>query len=573
MHFTAGFTGRIVIALALAVLLAPAPATQATESGDQRDSGISPARKINHDEDRSRRWSRRRTHFYGFQSIDGSGNNRRDPEIGAAGTALFRLAEPDYSDGMSSMAGSEREGARWVSNAVHAQDARNIPNRLGASDYLWQWGQFLDHDIDLTEGADPAEPINIAVPTGDPMFDPKSTGTAEVGFNRSIYVPGSGSAEDDPREQVNEITAWIDASNVYGSDLERAAELRTNDGTGRLKVSQGNLLPFNENGLPNAGGSSPELFLAGDVRANEQAALTAMHTLFVREHNRLARNIQRWNPWMRGELIYQLARKLVIAEMQVITYREFLPALLGPGALRRYRGYNPSIDASISNEFSTASYRFGHSALSPTLLRLDKNGKEIEQGHLPLRGAFFNPRRILDEGGIEPLLRGLAAQKCQAVDVFVVDDVRNFLFGPPGSGGFDLASLNIQRGRDHGIPGYNDMRETLGLGRVTSFEEISSDPEIQERLASIYEDVNAVDMWTGGLAEDPLPRSHVGELNQTVLVEQFEALRAGDRFWYERQFSRTTRRWLERTKLSDIIHRNTKIHRRELPRNVFQAHP
>ena len=168
----------------------------------------------------------------------------------------------------------------------------------------------------------------------------------------------------------------------------------------------------------------------------------------------------------------------MIAEIQVITYREFLPALLGPGALRPYTGYNPSVDASISNEFSTASYRFGHSALSPTLLCVDRNGNEIAQGHLPLRDAFFNPSRITDEGGIEPLLRGLAAQERQAVDAFVVDDVRNFLFGPPGSGGFDLASLNIQRGRDHVVPSYNDERETMGLGGVSSFSGVSSDPEI-----------------------------------------------------------------------------------------------
>lgn len=138
---------------------------------------------------------------------------------------------------------------------------------------------------------------------------------------------------------MNQITHFIDASNVYGSDDVRAAALRTNDGTGRLLVSAGDLLPFNSPGLPNAGGTGPELFLAGDVRANEQVGLTAMHALFVREHNRLAAEIAGSSPELTGEEIYQEARRFVGALMQSITYNEFLPALLGANALTPYRGY------------------------------------------------------------------------------------------------------------------------------------------------------------------------------------------------------------------------------------------
>jgi len=190
------------------------------------------------------------------------------------------------------------------------------------------------------------------------------------------------------------------------------------------------------------------LFLAGDVRANEQVALTAMHTLFVREHNRLAEEYAEENPEWDGEQIYQKARQIVGAQMQVITYREFLPALRGNRPLSRYRGYDRNVDGSIRNFFSTAAYRFGHSALSPVLQLLDSEGNEISEGNLPLSSTSFSPFRVTEEGGIEPLLRGLGSQECQRIDPFVVDGVRNFLFGDPGSGGFDLASLNIQRGRD-----------------------------------------------------------------------------------------------------------------------------
>ena len=389
-------------------------------------------------------------------------------------------------------------------------------------------------------------------------------------MNRSLYDIETGTGVDNPRQQTNEISSWIDASNVYGSDAERTLQLRTNDGTGRLKTSAGNLLPFNTNGLPNAGGSGDTLFLAGDVRANEQVGLIAMHTLFVREHNRLAERIAADNPDIDGDQIFERARRLVGAQMQVITYREYLPALLGPGALSRYRGYDPNVDGSIRNLFSTASYRYGHSALSPLLLRLDAQGNELAAGHLPLRSAFFAPHRITAEGGIDPVLRGLAGQLCQAVDRFVIDDVRNFLFGLPGSGGFDLASLNIQRGRDHGLPSYNAARVALGLTRARSFADVSSNAETRRSLAATYDHVDQIDAWVGGLAEDPVPGAHVGELILTVLKLQFEALRDGDRYWYTRTLSPEERAKVEGIRLSDVIRRNTQIGD-ELQDNVFRV--
>ncbi|HSR51504.1 MAG TPA: peroxidase family protein [Acidobacteriota bacterium] len=562
----------LLVVLSLNLVAQPSASSQPKQSASAGGSGdefnpVSPARRINQPAGRNLRRPSPPPEA-SVRSIDGRFNNLNHPELGAASTPLLRLMAPAYGDGIDDMGGVGRPGPREVSNTVNDQ-AGSILNRLHASDYLWQWGQFLDHDIDLTDGADPPEPVDIAVPSGDPFFDPDSTGTQVIPFNRSIYDPASGTAADNPRQQLNEITAWIDASNVYGSDDARAAALRTNDGTGRLKTSAGNLLPFNLDGLPNAGGPSPSLFLAGDVRANEQVGLSAMHTLFVREHNRLADQIASENPEMDGEEIYQAARRIVGAQMQVITYREYLPALLGQDALPPYRGYDPTVDASISNIFSSAAYRWGHSALSPTLLRLDSEGREITEGHLPLRDAFFSPQRITDEGGIEPLLRGLAVQQCQSVDVFVVDDVRNFLFGPPGSGGFDLASLNIQRGRDHGLPGYNTVRAAFGLAPRQSFDQVTSDDEVRSRLESIYDDVDQMDAWVGGLAEDPLPNAHVGELIHAVLVEQFRALRDGDRFWYVRTLPLQERRRVEQTRLSDIIRRNTDIGK-EIPNNVFR---
>jgi peroxidase len=537
------------------------PQSQAGPGSNQ----VSPVRGIQHDHDSAKQKKKKSPPDINseFRSIDGSGNNLDKPDMGAVGTQLQRWTLTAYSDGASGMAGSTRRGPREISNIVVAQPG-SILNPENASDYLWQWGQFLDHDLDLTDGTNPPEAANILIPGDDQYFLPG----IETPFNRSLYDPATGTTS--PRQQLNEITAWIDASNVYGSDEVRAQALRTLDGTGKLRSSDGNLLPFNVDSLPNAGGPDPTLFLAGDVRANEQVGLTAMHTLFMREHNRLADELAAEHPDWDGEQIYQKARQLVGAQMQVITYNEFIPALLGKNSLKSYEGYSANVDSSIANIFATAAYRFGHSMLSPTLLRLDADGQPIPEGHLQLRNAFFAPYRITTEGGIDPLLRGLAHQTSQRVDPYIVDDLRNFLFGDPIAGGFDLASLNIQRGRDHGLPDYNTLREKLALGRKQSFSEVTSDPDLQAKLAEAYDSVDDMDAWVGGLAEDPYHHAHVGELVYTVLKLQFEALRNGDRFWYKRTLNKDELKTIRRTRLSDIIRRNTGIGD-ELPDNVFQV--
>ena len=487
-----------------------------------------------------------------FRSIDGIGNNAANPDWGSAGTDFLRVAPSDYGDGISSPAGEERPGAREISNAVFAQ-TEDIPSERGTSDLFWVWGQFLDHDIDLTGEAAPGEQesFDITVPAGDPFFVPGST----IPLTRSGASPGTGTGAGNPREQVNEITSFVDASMVYGSDPVRAEALR--DTGGKLKVSEGDLLPPDPGGLPNAG--PPGGFLAGDVRANENVALTSLHTLFVREHNRLVDEIAAENPGLTDEQLYQEAKAIVEAKIQAITYNEFLPLLLGPDALDAYDGYKPDIDPGIANIFATAAFRVGHTMLSSNLYRMDESGAESEFGHLSLRDAFFAPGRITDEGGIDPLLRGLASSMSQEIDTHIVDDVRNFLFGPPGAGGFDLASLNMQRGRDHGLPSYNEARIAYGLDPVTSFDEITTDGDVVDALESIYDSVDDIDVFVGGLAEDHVPDAVVGELFHAVLVDQFTRLRDGDSFWYESRFSGEQLEELQNTRLADVIRDNTDI--------------
>lgn len=498
-----------------------------------------------------------------FRTIDGTGNNGANPTWGAAGIELLRLTPVGYADGASAPAGATRESARAVSNVLSAQ-AVNMPNRWGASDYLWQWGQFLDHDIDETPVTSPGEAFDIEVPIGDPWFDPEEDG-GTIPMDRSAFVMVEG-----VRQQLNNITAFIDASNVYGSEEARAEALRTNDGTGRLKTSAGGLLPYNTGGHDNAPTSAdPTYFLAGDIRANEQIGLTAMHTLWVREHNRWAGIIAADHPTFDGDEIYEHARAMVAAEMQAITFNEFLPVLLGPGAIPAYAGYQPSVNPGIANVFATAAYRVGHTMLSSTIRRLSPDGTVAPEGHIALLNGFFNPSEI-EDNNIDSILRGLASQPAQTIDCLVIDDIRNFLFGAPGSGGFDLASLNVQRGRDHGLASYNEIRVAFGRAAALSFADVHPEPAVQNSLASVYATPDDVDAWIGLLAEPPRPGSLVGETLHRVLVDQFTRLRDGDRFWYQSYLPGPLVNVVEQTRLSDVIRLNTNIGP-ELPENVFRV--
>ncbi len=497
-----------------------------------------------------------------FRTIDGHGNNQANPAWGAVGVPLLRRVPVAYADGVGAPSGATRPGARAISNAVCAQTA-DLPNRKGASSYLWQWGQFLDHDIDETPITNPGEAFDIPVPAGDAWFDPEGHGTATVPLDRSAWVMVDG-----VRQQVNNITAYIDASNVYGSEQHRADWLRTNDGTGRLKVSPGDLMPFNTDALDNAPTAhDPSFFLAGDIRANEQVGLLAMHTLFVREHNWHADRIRAASPGMPGDEVYERARAIVAAEMQAITYREFLPLLLGPGAIPPYSGYNASVNPGVANVFATAAYRVGHTMLTAFLPRLNPANHTIPGGDLALRDAFFAPAELIATN-IDPILRGLAQQKSQNIDRHVIDDVRNFLFGAPGAGGFDLPALNLQRGRDHGLPTYNDVRAAYGVGPALGFDDPLLDPEAADALDDVYASIDDVDPWVGMLCETHRPGALVGETLFRVLRDQFLRLRDGDRFWYESYLPPDLVQMVESTRLSDVIRRNTTIGA-ELQMEVF----
>ncbi|MCB0685967.1 MAG: T9SS type A sorting domain-containing protein [Saprospiraceae bacterium] len=488
---------------------------------------------------------------------------------------------PAYSDGISSPAGEDRPNARYISNAV-MKEVESINDPLGLSAYTWAWGQFIDHDIVFTPNGQ-EETMQIAIPAGDQWFDPNNTGQAMIPMSRADYDHSTGHAVGNPRKFYNKITAFIDGSGVYGSDPERANWLRTFEG-GKLKTSAGNLLPFNtaDGELESAVDPlSPEMdmpipqvtkwFVAGDVRANENPLLTALHTIFVREHNRLCDEIAAANPGWDDEKIYQRARKIVGAIIQSIVYEEWLPQL--GVSLPNYGGYDISANPNIINEFASAAYRFGHSTVNANLARLDANGDPISEGNIALRDAFFNPGAILEVSGIESYLVGATTMLQQNVDCQIVDDLRNFLFGPPGAGGMDLAAMNITRGRDKGLADYNTVRQAMGLPHLDEFDQITVNSRLSKNLGDVYQDINKIDLWVGVLAEDHMPKSIFGPTLMRMMVEQFNNLRVGDRYYYENDgaLSSSLKAEIKSTRLADVVKRNTGLD--VIPNDIFKALP
>jgi peroxidase len=472
-----------------------------------------------------------------FRSIDGTGNRIDDSGLNAAGDAFTRIATARYADGASQMVGGPNP--RTVSNVVVGEGEAATPNGQGLSGMMYAWGQFIDHDLTRAP-SDRITDISVAVPAGDPDFPDGTT----ILVTRAVKDPASGTGPDNPAQPVNAVTGWLDASMVYGSDAATAAALRGADG--RMLTSAGDNLPI-VNGM----------FAAGDVRAAENPALTALQTLFVREHNWQVDRLAAEDATLTGDELYAMARAIVTAEIAHITYDEFLPALVGKDAIPDYAGYDAAVDPRLSVEFSGAAYRWGHSTVSAETERKDEFGAVVGEG-LELRDAFFMPpTAFAADGGADGFLRHLGTDLAQAMDARIVDDLRNFLID--AGVGQDLAAVNIQRGRDFGLATLNGTRIALGLAPYTEFEQITDDAATVEALRTAFGgDVDVIDLWTGGLSEKLSPGTFLGETFGLIVAQQFTALRDGDRLWYENQgFDAETLATIEATSLGDIIRRNT----------------
>ncbi|XP_052067354.1 peroxidase-like protein [Mytilus californianus] len=321
-------------------------------------------------------------------------------------------------------------------------------------------------------------------------------------------------------------------------------------------------------------------FRAGDQRHTENPFLNSIQTLFLREHNRIADILHGINLHWNGERIYKETRKLLTGIYQHIIFTEFLPALLGDeltsqlGLLPKPVGfntqYNENVDAGTRNAFGAAAFRIGHTMVGSLVGSSDKNFNEMH--NIPLENEFFNPRTIHDRKnfGVESMLRWMLSQFQSQSDRFLTPTVRNRLFQTRPGNGFDLGALNIQRGRDHGIPSYNSFRRHCGLQPALTFFAGPTGLVDQEKRAAlalqmIYKHPDDIDLYSGGLSETRLKGSLVGPTFGCLIGLQFLMYKIGDRFYYENEFPHTgftieQLNIIKQQSLSSLLCRNTDIH-------------
>ncbi|XP_022085826.1 peroxidasin homolog [Acanthaster planci] len=494
-----------------------------------------------------------------YRTIDGTCNNLINVNWGKAFSPFVRILPAAYANDSAALrlakSGNPLPGARDVSMKLIENE-----NNVKAEPWtvlIMHLGQFLDHDIDhaalqkvncTCETTDKCLPI--AIPEDDPFFEQPC-----LRFARSVPVPDAN-CNIVPRQQVNQITSFIDLSQVYGSTLEKAMEMRdVSQGKGLLLAMDDPSNSVGKELLPNDEEHTDCVFanpllkcgLAGDVRAAEQPGLTSIHTILLRQHNRIAKRLSELNPDWDDETYYNEARRICIAMWQHVVYNEYLPPLMGSQNMAKhglrvhpdtfFYGYDPYLNPGVFNVFAAAAYRVGHTQVPSTLLKLDRDHNVMEQ--VSLSEAFFNATYMNTshgQGGLEAFIRGMVAQAVPKVDLSMTNHLTKHMFAdPPGGEGLDLAALNIQRGRDHGIAAYNDWRVHCGLPRASSFDDLKdhmTETTVQ-KFRDAYDDVDDIDLFPALIGEETGDGQLMGPTLACLVGEQFHALKFGDRFWYE----------------------------------------
>ncbi|VDN02940.1 unnamed protein product [Thelazia callipaeda] len=473
-----------------------------------------------------------------YRTMDGTCNNFNRPLRGAAFRPYNRLLPPEYDDSLSEPVGSMlplRPNAREASRLLLS--SRKSVQHPEFNALLMQWGQYLIHEMAKTTLVPSAKCnvcqniqgrcMRVPVQVKDPNKNFRSNKCIRV--SRSSAICGSGNKK--PRQQLNENTNFIDGSPIYGSSVGDLHKFR--DGrTGFLKTQVFNglkLLPFDTSKCQSPISCSA-IFIAGDSRVNLFVGLSSIHIILSREHNRLVTALQKLNPHWNGDRLFMEARKIVGAEIQAITYREYLPKILGSAfvtTIGEYHGYDPNVDPTLTNEFNSAAFRFGHGMIQEIYPRLDRNFHNLSLSSFSFVHGTQHSDLLIFGGGVDPILRGmmmLPVKRSQRLTKAITEN----LFGST-----DLGTINIQRGRDHGLPPYVKFRTLCGLRSATTFDHFSREimgARIRARLKQVYD---RVDLYVGGLLEDPVVRGFVGPTFACIIGPQFQRIRDGDRFYYE----------------------------------------
>ncbi|XP_042209061.1 peroxidase-like [Homarus americanus] len=527
-----------------------------------------------------------------YRTSDGTCNNLKNPTWGASFTPFRRLLPAVYGDGVSAMKravdGEELPNPRHVSNSINI----NKNNQSACFSILHMtFGQFLDHDLTATPTSrgvggslipcclpSVLSKPELKHPECAPIFIPPDDEFYPAYGISCLNLVRSSPAHScsfGPREQLNTATGYIDGSAVYGSTKKLAKELRVGrDGLLDTQVTKKGeeMLPASKNlhdgcNVKENFDKKEFCFKSGDFRVNEQMMLMLMTTLWARQHNNLARQLKALNPSWDDEKLYQEARRINVAMIQNVAYKEFICGVLGrrlmeglglmPGTGGRYStDYDPAIPPSIANEFAAAVYRFGHSMITSSLLRVLDNGEKSAAG---INSFIFSPFESYRPGATLALMKGGMLGSASEVDHVFSREITGKLF-KRGNVGLDLVAINIQRGRDHGLAGYVTVRQACGLRLVKTFNDLAEDmnSDALENLKRIYKNVRDIDLFVGGLSENPLPGSQVGPTFACVLVDQFVRLKKGDRYWFENKegpgaFTKDQLRELQQVSLARVM--------------------
>ncbi|XP_033725362.1 peroxidasin-like [Pecten maximus] len=462
-----------------------------------------------------------------FRTADGLCNNINNPTWGRAGTPHARFLPPLYGDDLNmgdtpridSVAGGLLPSARDVSVKVFRHFEFN--NHPTHTHMLMAMGQFIDHDL---------------------TFTPHEKGQNGADIDCCLKMP-NGLLIDRPECFPINVTAGDPHFRKDCLNFARSSPaIQTGCGVS-LMSSPDNLPPPGPRDTCALTADHTERCLkAGDERANEILNLGMMHIVFLREHNRIAYKLAKKCRRFRrnNNRLFEETRRIIIGIMQKITFYEFLPEVLGSKTMRKhqlkeqqYRGYDPEVDPSILNEFSTGAFRFGHSLIPNHFAFMNEDLSTDYTKHVS--ETFFKPIEVQHKDLMKKLLRYLTTTKSHVVDREFSESVQDRLFEDEAGDSFDLVANNIQRGRDHGLASYMEVRRACRLQTVSTFPNLPNmTPENRALLQDVYADVDDIDLFAGGILEKHVRGGVVGPTFACIIGEQFRRLRQGDSFYFER---------------------------------------
>uniref|UniRef100_A0A8B9NWP2 NAD(P)H oxidase (H2O2-forming) n=1 Tax=Apteryx owenii TaxID=8824 RepID=A0A8B9NWP2_APTOW len=518
--------------------------------------------------------------FWEVQRYDGWYNNLLHHSHGSVGASLLRLLPANYADGVYQALQEPRvPNARQLSVAV-AQGPSGLPSHRNTTVLGVFFGfHVLSEILEAEKPGCPAEFLNIRIPTGDPVFDPESTGDVILPFQRIQWALETGQSPNKPREQVR--TFWLDGSSIYGPSHSWSDALRSFSG-GKLASGPDKRFPRETNGKvpmwkaldPSTGKGGPQGIYGKEEPGNP--FLQAENIIWFRYHNHWATALAQAHPTWTDEDLFQHARKRVIATFQSIVLYEWLPALLEI-AVPEYKGYQQHLDPSLSPEFMAAASLFLATMVPPGIYRRDPTCQFRADPYPALRlcNSYWSREstRLQRAEDMDDLLLGMSSQIAEREDNIVVEDLQDYWYGPLKYTRTDYVASWLQRGRDIGLPTYNQAREQFGLKPLQTWTDLAPHlgEQVLERVAALYANNTArLELLPGGMLEAN------GSLFSAIILDQFVRLRDGDRFWFENTknglFTEGETREIRNTTFHDVLVAVTYANSAEIQREVFVWH-